>query len=163
MTRSISFSICLSAYSLPYFDSDTLYKTKPNIIQRPTIAHSYGQISADGIPGIYRTATPIDMTMAIQPIIVPPVSLNGRFISGFFLRKMMNEMATISHATTSPSPPAFTNHSRAGRPNNGAAVDKTAINRIALWGVLYFGCRSPNDFGSMPALARAYIARLPPT
>src|SRR5699024_10460058 len=124
-------------------------------VQTKIMIHSYGQIRAEGIPGIYKTAMPMDMIVAIQPRVVPPFSLNGRIILGDFLRNIMNEIATINQATTKPNPPASTNHSRAGLPSKGARVDKTPISTMALCGVLYLGWSSPNCFGSMPAFARA--------
>src|SRR5690625_2565353 len=107
--------------------------------------------------------TPIDIKVAIQPIVVPPGNLNGLFMVGSFFLKIIKDMDTINHATTKPSPPASTIHSRAGRPKNGATVDKTAIRIIALWGVRYFGCNSTKAFGNIPAFANAYIALQPPT
>lgn len=104
----------------------------PNSAHKIMINHSFGQTRADGIPGKYKIATPSDMITASQPIVVPPGSRKGRSMFGAFFRKIMNDIETISQAITSANPPAFTNQTRAGRPNSGASVYKAAMSKIAL-------------------------------
>ena len=58
--------------------------------------------------------------------------------------------------------PESTSQTSIASPKNGARNDSPPMKSNALDGVRYFGCRTPNHFGSMPERAIEYISREAP-
>lgn len=125
------------------------------------IPHSI-KLKADGSPGNAVIIKVVVSETAIKPIRFGYLTLYGRSKSGAFFLKAKNESETIKYAKITVKLPEFTSHVNIGFPSSGAAVDKAPTNKIALDGVLYFGCVLAKKDGSFPRFANAWIARDPP-
>ena len=79
--------------------------------------------------------------------------LNSRFISGFVFLKTITEIQTKMKANKVPilviSPTISPGIKAANKPT------MTKITRLALYGVLYLVCKSPNAYGNKPSFQMA--------
>ena len=133
----------MSSTSVPndslYFFLQKTKNTTPSAHHASTMPHSW-MISDPPLPGIQYMATmKPDMITAIVPKNLYAGTLYGLGISGSFLRKIINERATMQYATQHPKLPASLIHTSIFLPAKGASIVRDPMRISALIGVLCFG------------------------
>ena len=88
-----------------------------------------------------------DVSTAMAPMNFQCFTLYGRGMVGSFTCRMMKDDDTMQYARMQPKLPASTIQTSILRPANGASTLSRPTTRMAMYGVLVFGCSLAKNRG----------------